>query len=107
MRMRLSTSSWITQWLRDPTPKTHEFGGGRCRISMREARFLQSNRLARPKPGSSGEDRPGYGLSSKLDGLWLFSAPMLLDGQLPTYDFWELLHTNPAQLTQQLSTQED
>jgi hypothetical protein len=24
---------------------------------------------------------------------------------LPTYDFWELLHTDPAQLTQQLSTQ--
>jgi hypothetical protein len=25
--------------------------------------------------------------------------------ELPTYDFWELLHTEPAQLTQQLSTQ--
>jgi len=25
--------------------------------------------------------------------------------ELPTYDFWELLHTDPAQLTQQLSTQ--
>jgi hypothetical protein len=25
--------------------------------------------------------------------------------ELPTYDFWELLHTHPAQLTQQLSTQ--
>ena len=24
--------------------------------------------------------------------------------ELPTYDFWELLHTDPAQLTQQLST---
>jgi hypothetical protein len=26
---------------------------------------------------------------------------------LPTFDFWELLHTDPAQLTQQLSTQRD
>ena len=25
--------------------------------------------------------------------------------ELPTYDFWELLHADPAQLTQQLSTQ--
>jgi hypothetical protein len=25
--------------------------------------------------------------------------------ELPTYDFWKLLHTDPAQLTQQLSTQ--
>jgi len=25
--------------------------------------------------------------------------------ELPTYDFWELLHTDPARLTQQLSTQ--
>jgi hypothetical protein len=25
--------------------------------------------------------------------------------ELPTYDFWELLHTDPAQLTQQLSTE--
>jgi hypothetical protein len=25
--------------------------------------------------------------------------------ELPTYDFWELLHTDPAQLTQKLSTQ--
>ena len=25
--------------------------------------------------------------------------------ELPTYDFWELLHIDPAQLTQQLSTQ--
>ena len=27
--------------------------------------------------------------------------------ELPTYDFWELLHTDPARLTQQLSTQRD
>lgn len=27
--------------------------------------------------------------------------------ELPTYDFWELLHADPARLTQQLSTQED
>lgn len=27
--------------------------------------------------------------------------------ELPTYDFWELLHTDPAQLTQQLSTPGD
>ncbi len=27
--------------------------------------------------------------------------------ELPTYDFWELLHADPAQLTQQLSTQEN
>ena len=26
---------------------------------------------------------------------------------LPTYDFWELLQTDPAELTQQLSTQRD
>jgi hypothetical protein len=28
-----------------------------------------------------------------------------LGRKLPTYDFWPLLHTDPAQLTQQLSTQ--
>ena len=33
------------------------------------------------------------------------SAYQALGLELPTYDFWELLHTDPAQLTQQLSTQ--
>jgi hypothetical protein len=27
--------------------------------------------------------------------------------ELPTYDFWELLHADPAQLAQQLSTHGD
>jgi hypothetical protein len=29
----------------------------------------------------------------------------LLGLELPTFDFWELLHTDPARLTQRLSTQ--